>query len=82
MIQMRLGLLVGFAAMVLAFASLFFATEVNAEGRSPCDQSPPGAYISLVAQTIGHSGDVNPGNAHSDLPPFVPFITECNPTAK
>jgi len=74
--------MVGIAAMVLAIALLGFARDVQAEGRSPCDQSPPGAYISLVAQTIGHSGEVNPGNAHSDLPPFVPFINECNPTAK
>src|SRR2546430_1999786 len=82
MIYLRPALIVGITAMVLAVATFGFAIDAEAEGRSPCDESPPGAYISVVAKTIGHSGEVNPGNAHNDLPPFVPFINGCNPTAK
>jgi hypothetical protein len=84
MTQVRLRLAGRIAGFILAAASLWFLfpKAVYPEGQSSCEVSPPGEYISWVARNIGHSGDVNPGNAHSDIPPFVPFINGCNPKAK
>jgi hypothetical protein len=42
---------------------------------------PPGQLVSFVAQTFGHSGTHNPGNAHNPFPPFIPFVAGCNPNA-
>lgn len=41
---------------------------------------PPGQFVTFVAQTFGHSGTLNPGNAHNPFPPFVPAVVGCNPT--
>ena len=50
-------------------------------GPSACKESQPGQFISFVAQEVGHSSGLNPGNAQNEFPPFVPFVVGCNPTA-
>ena len=71
------------ALMVSATALPAFAAGL---GPSECKGERPGEYISYVARNEGHFGYYNPGNAHSDFRPFVPFVTNenniaCNPNA-
>ena len=56
------------------------AQEGQGQGPSACSEIVIGQYISTVARTIGHSAEINPGNAQSSSPPFVPFFVGCNPT--
>ncbi len=65
------------AAMLVANATPVFA---QAKGPSACKEIQPGQYISFVAQEVGHSGELNPGNAQNPAPPFVPFVVGCNPS--
>ena len=74
------------AALALTVASGMSAgSPVHAEpaGGSLCPEftgrgSTPGLLISFTAQTYGHSGTFNPGNAKNPAPPFVASV--CNPT--
>jgi hypothetical protein len=68
---------------VVGLAVPAFAEEL---GPSACTEQQPGQFISFVAQEEGHSGELNPGNAMNEEPPFVPFVSNpfheaCNPNA-
>ena len=70
-------------AMMVASVMPAFA---QGEGPSACKGQEPGQFISSVAQEEGHSGELNPGNAKNEDPPFVPFVSNpnheaCNPNA-
>jgi hypothetical protein len=78
--QRAVGVTVAVAA---ALAMALPAYAQDGQGPSICSEVAPGGtgqLISNVAQTVGHSGTLNPGNAQSDFPPFVPFFVGCNPT--
>ena len=72
------------AVMVAASVAPAFAAGL---GPSACKSESPGDYISQGVREGGLNGSINPGNAHSLSPPFVPFITNesftaCNPHAR
>ena len=66
------------ATMLVASVMPAFAQGL---GPSACKHARIGQFISFVARNIGHSGTINPGNAHNPFPPFVPFVVGCNPHA-
>ncbi len=66
------------AFMVAASVAPAFAAG---QGPSACKSERPGQLISDIAREEGLNGHINPGNARSLAPPFVPFITNQNRTA-
>ncbi len=79
MIRARMFLLTAAASLVVAVASV--ALSGGSAAQASCKGVKPGEYISDIARNVGHSGDLNPGNAHNPTPPFVPFVLGCNPNA-
>ncbi len=81
---MKRIVLMATVALVMAAMMAFSALPAFADGLRPsaCQEEQPGPYIVFGAQEIGHSAELNPGNAQTGFPPFVPafFAGGCNPT--
>ena len=75
----RVAVLGSAPALLLALST----TPADAAGRGPsiCAGERIGQFVSSIAQEIGHSGELNPGNAKNDSRPFVPFVVGCNPNS-
>ena len=71
------------ALMAAMLAVMALPTLAQGLGPSVCQDEQPGQFISNVAQEVGKSADLNPGNAKNTFAPVVPFGQRrfgCNPT--